>query len=192
MYCTHRRWTIFTEIQELSSLFFPAALPHPFSFYPSLDITLQFTWICSYFQKYMQSLCVCVSSEQICSNYWVYYLLSFSGYFLLSSLLTYSLFSLNVQVVYCAGDVFSLLGSFEPGCHVLCDLSHMAYCKKNMYDVFSLLGSCEAVLLKCFFDNKLVFLCTSCFDSKIMKISQQYILVKYLFSNFLCLKLYCT
>ena len=112
---------------------------------------------------------LCVSSEQICSNYWVYYLLSFSGYFLLSSLLTYSLFSLNVQVVYCAGDVFSLLGSFEPGCHVLCDLSHMAYCKKIMYDVFSLLGSCEDVRLKCCFDNKLVFLCTSCFDSKIMK-----------------------
>ena len=59
-----------------------------------------------------------------------------------------------------------------------------------MYDVFSLLGSCEDVRLKCCFDNKLVFLCTSCFDSKIMKISQQYILVKYLFSNFLCLKLY--
>ena len=74
-------------------------------------------------------MCLCVSSEQICSNYWVYYLLSFSGYFLLSSLLTYSLFYLNVQIVCCAGEVFLLLGSFEPGCHMLCDLSHMAYCK---------------------------------------------------------------
>jgi len=34
-----------------------------------------------------------------------------------------------MQIVRYAGDVFSLLGSFEPGCHVLCDLSHMAYCK---------------------------------------------------------------
>lgn len=155
--------------------------------YLGLDIPLQFTWICSSFQKYMQS--VCVSSEQICSNYWVYYLLSFSGYFLLSYLLTYSLFSLNVQIVCCAGDLFSLLGSFEPGCHVLCDLSHMAYC--NLFIAVFYVRCHEDVRLKCCFDSKIVFLCTCCFDSKIMKISQQYIWVKYLFSNFLCLKLYC-
>ena len=92
--------------------------------------------------KSVYAKCVCVSSEQICSNYRVYYLLSFIDNFLLSSLLTYSLFSLNVQIVCCAGDVFSLLGSFEPGCHLSCDLSHMAYCKLFiavfMYDVMKM------------------------------------------------------
>ena len=127
--------------------------------------------------KSVYAKCVCVSIEQIYSNYRVYYLLSFIGNFLLSSLLTYSLLSLNVQMVRCGGYLFSLL---EPGCHMLCDLSQMAYC--NLFIAGFYVRCHEDVRLKCCFDSKIVFLCTCCFDSKIMKISQQYICAK------LCLK----